>query len=659
MFTQVSGTSSTKIQLMSITPATWIVLLLAGCSFQDEAHWSDQLSPSGPCWEVNLIDGIDDSSTAEMHDLFDCLNQSGGFDPLVEVVQSIDSSTRFGEPAGLAAARLSNALPGSGFNVFSVVERTLRLISEFIDEAETIQSAVVELMYGKIRERIDVDVDRTEAGVIAPLISLSETIAAPMLDSPEASRQELKDIADSQVFAEAVCSLTATVTSSDPLISQLPQDFLLHFGEAWTSAADDENNIHASPTGHSIRDLIDWLSVGSTQSRFQPVLPDIHAMFSDAQVQQRTEDVLRDAASDGRLEGLPNQILYLASVDADGREVGSGAASELSALQASMRMLHNANQEMVCTIPIVGIDIELGNLSVEILREVASTEPGTFVQRLDLLQGVWGLDVTQAIAEGVAESGACPVFNAQLLEDMEVIERLNDPPVEDLAIIVHGFLNSVYVSGQVDRLEELVNVGAFLHESGAIAPMEEVLRDVASQKLTNDLIALISTIFDDGTLSAEACSPGVEPLSFESLWDFGTHISDPEFDSVLIDDVGLVMIDEPALWHALDRVAILSSTPDAHIRDIPRLLIDWVLLEGADTLLDGMVVFLDHETAYVDALSLAEHQPMTEAMTHVTEDGQGPLPFVGQLILSDTVTVMLQTLNLVLDSLGAYESQTN
>ena len=40
------------------------------------------------------------------------------------------------------------------------------------------------------------------------------------------------------------------------------------------------------------------------------------------------------------------------------------------------------------------------------------------------------------------------------------------------------------------------------------------------------------------------------------------------------------------------------------------------------------------------------------AVTAPTGEHEGPLPFVARLIRSDTVTVMLQTMSLLLDSLG-------
>ena len=53
-------------------------LLLFSCQESAEApRWQDQLAPSGPCWFVQLGDGLSEESTTELHALFDCVNQNG------------------------------------------------------------------------------------------------------------------------------------------------------------------------------------------------------------------------------------------------------------------------------------------------------------------------------------------------------------------------------------------------------------------------------------------------------------------------------------------------------------------------------------------------------------------------------------------------------
>ena len=52
------------------------------------------------------------------------------------------------------------------------------------------------------------------------------------------------------------------------------------------------------------------------------------------------------------------------------------------------------------------------------------------------------------------------------------------------------------------------------------------------------------------------------------------------------------------------------------------------------------------------SLEVLENPELMAAVTAPTGEHEGPLPFVARLIRSDTVTVMLQTIDLLLDSLG-------
>ena len=57
--------------------------ILGGCSFFPSAgDWSSQLEPAGPCYDVNLLDGVERGNTAELHALFGCINRQGTVAPL-------------------------------------------------------------------------------------------------------------------------------------------------------------------------------------------------------------------------------------------------------------------------------------------------------------------------------------------------------------------------------------------------------------------------------------------------------------------------------------------------------------------------------------------------------------------------------------------------
>ncbi len=644
---------------MPVLPASWTLLLLAGCSLDHTGHWSDQLEPEGPCWNVNLVDGLDESSTSEMHDLFACMNQSGNLDPLSELDESIDAETRFNEPVGHALARLVNTLPASGFDVFGVVGKILQLLNDFIDDAELVQATIVEFIYGHPIDSVDTNLHSTTDGVADPFIRLMAVTASALLDNGEVARAELEGLSESQLLKDTVCSISAAVNSSNEDLSALPDQLLLNVSEAWILAADSSNDLQASTSGNSLRDLIHWLDLGSETSLIEPIRNDVNTLLSDPRVKAGTRSALEQANSDGHLELIAPQLLYLASVDAEGRDLSDPSAESTSALQTSLRMLHNANREMICTIPIVGIEIELGNLSVEIVREVATTDPDTSVERLDFLGDVLGLGLTQLVAENLAESGACPAFDSQLLADLRVVERMNDPAVGNLVEVVHGLLDAVYIPGEMDRLPQAVNIGAFLYESEAMGPVEEVLRDISSSNLTDDIVTLVPMLLDPSSLSTVSCADGSAPLSFDLVWDTLDEHIDSDADTTLVHSVWPAIEMDPNTWALLDRLSILASNEQAHIRTLPHLAVDLLMLEGTNETFESAGALIEQEAIYYASLSVAENATLVEALTSTDSNGSGPLPFLADIILSDTVTVMLQTVNSVLDSLGVNSSETD
>ena len=63
-------------------PLLPLLLVLAGCEFHDAGDdWHDQLVPDSPCYRVDLLDGLSEANTDELHDLYDCLDQ-GNFTAL-------------------------------------------------------------------------------------------------------------------------------------------------------------------------------------------------------------------------------------------------------------------------------------------------------------------------------------------------------------------------------------------------------------------------------------------------------------------------------------------------------------------------------------------------------------------------------------------------
>ena len=72
----------------------------------------DETRAGSPCLDVNLLDGLDEDSSAEMLALYACLNQNGAFDALDPVVDEVvEGSDRNLDPLAMHVAVIFNAVP--------------------------------------------------------------------------------------------------------------------------------------------------------------------------------------------------------------------------------------------------------------------------------------------------------------------------------------------------------------------------------------------------------------------------------------------------------------------------------------------------------------------------------------------------------------------
>ncbi|MEC8192724.1 MAG: hypothetical protein VX127_08330 [Myxococcota bacterium] len=636
----------------------WFALFLAGCSASEDAHWSDQLVPSGPCWEVDLADGLDESSTDELHNLFDCLNQSGNFDPLGPLDTAMDFPNRSGSASGLSVAALVNALADNDVALLGWAAEGAQWVNESLDDATILMDASVEAIYGSPAEHASPSAAATHDGVVVPALSTTRRLAAGLLDGGEAARAAVMELGHSTVLDSAECSAVLSIDSSEPVVADLHRVATRQLSDAWIRAKDVSNNRRPSATGNSIRDLVSWAQLADEQTVLHPVQASLFALLSDAQVAPLVHRVLDNADGNGHLASLPAQLLHLSTVNASGNPLTGTRQGDFSVLESSLRMLTRANREMECTIPLVGIDVEVGNLSVEILRIVAQSDPGEFVERLDLLERAWGTGITQVIIEALVASGACDGIDQELLDDMEVIERLSDPEVEGLATVVHGLLNAVYSDGSHDRLQETVDLAAFLHESGALPLMEEVLRDLALADLTDSLIEVLRMVLRPETLLTGPCPLGGTPLSFDQLWGIATEASAPGPPSPLRTAAGEALFGANGIWITLDRAATLGQYDDAVIHQVVPMALKWARSAEPTVSTDSPAGWAANELVYTHGLQVVENARLHAAIADI-HDGTNLLHFVAELVASDTVTVMLQTLDTVFDSLGFERSSTD
>ena len=118
------------------------------------------------------------------------------------------------------------------------------------------------------------------------------------------------------------------------------------------------------------------------------------------------------------------------------------------------------------------------------------------------------------------------------------------------------------------------------------------------------------------------------------------------------------MVGADGVWIALDRAAVLGQDDGAAVHQLVPLSLTWARRSAQSTRRGPQPGWAANEIVYTHALRVLENAEFHVAITDI-HNGTNVLHFAAELIDSDTVTVMLQTLHTVFDSLGFERSSTN
>jgi hypothetical protein len=638
----------------AVLSAPLLAVGLGGCSFAESGEgWRAQLEPGGPCYEANLLDGLDTSSTEEAHAVFACLNGTGALDGYAPLDRALDGATR-GDVAGIELARWLADLPTEDVSPGALLDGARDLLAAPSGLYDVLHLGF-ELVYATPWPRLGASVplnsqSSLDGGLLLPALPVVGLVAGSVLDEGLAPLAPVASALRSDTTRRLLWTLASIGASSDATLSRVAEDWPDHVSDTLARVADGDNDRWSGATGHSVRDLATTLFTRESDGRLtldhlaEPLAP----LLADTRLRDALERVLADALDAGRIDALPAQVLYLTSVDTRG---GTLSADEDSALVALLRLLHDANTDVDCTIDLgfFDVDIALGNLSVSLLQLLARQDPSTVDTGVGLLGDLLGVSLTDDVLGAVADSGVCPVIDDQLVSDLHALDRLADPQTDELLYVLLDVLSTADDRGQLPALVDTIGEA---HALGLVPPVEELLRDTAATALVGDLVDLLPTLLEPLDYHDAAYFPaGIQPLDLTLAWDTLAVLltADGTGETPLTGVAGPVRtaLNQSGTWAALGTLGGLLGEPDALTRGALGQL---GALCGADPALDALDTLADtlEDDAIVrPLLVVVEADALRDALAHTEIAQEGPVPFTARLVHGGTLAVLLDTLDLL------------
>ena len=615
---------------------------LGACSTaRTTPEWLEQREPGGPCYEANLLDGLSEESTDELHAVFDCLNRQDAFEPFSGVVDSLDTEARDGDPAGVELARATNQAGDADIDVFGVA--TVLLDAARSGELTYWSEVVVEVLYGTSYERVESEVDlragsSLDRGLVRPLLPALRFSAEAIVDN---------DLEPTTVLGEALVSehvASATERFAELAEAGLFDDVPADLGDAIERSRSTDNDRWDEASGDSIRDISEklFLETGNDgRIAIEHIADPARVVLADDQVRDGLRQTLIELDDGGHLRALPPQLVYLAEVDPDGAALEAG---EDSALVALLRLLQRGNGPMECSLDlwVASLDVKIDNFSVEFLSRLAQQDPGAVESGVSILGDLLGWPFSREILYAIADSGLCNPLDRQMVDDVQAIDRFNDPATSDLLRALLWTLEDFYAVDD-SKIPELVDLLATVRNFDTDRPLEELLRDIGTSALVYDFVDVLAELRAD----------------FDPLWDaaeaaFAIRSSGRSGVEELSPTIQAAFVQE-GTWTTLGNTATLLQRGDARSTELLARLPG--LLQEDLPLLTGLGEALQDEGLVRPILLVVETEEVHTAMAQAEITVEGPLPFLARLVVGGTLTEALALLEWGLDLLEGEEER--
>lgn len=621
----------------------------------DGPSWRDQLVSDGPCQHVNLLDGLDEASTAEVHALYDCVDQ-GQLGALAPAVTALDADTRDGAPAGLDLARAVNRLPDVGIDPFALAGVAVAAITDDRHDPAFWLDPLVELVYGQPAARVRsgaVDLDdpaALSAGIALPAVAAAATLAGAALDDDLGGVTLMGEIVGDLEAKRWARTADAWMRATHPGVADVVGPLPEHLGELLVDARRADNNRWPG-SGDSLRDVVDVLA--GPDPLLDDLAPPLHAMLGDGRVQTRLPSVIADWQVRGHLGAAAPQLVYLASIDVDGRAI---TGVEPSALRALIRLLHDTNRPVRCRVDLgfTDLDFDFDNLAVTLLEWLAGQDPENVEGLAGLVGALVGAPIASDVLDSVASSGVCDGITPQVAHDLRVVDRLGDGRAHDLVVVFVELLAELR-DAERSRIPELADAATIVEDGGLSEPLEELIRDVGESDAVGDLVALVPVLYtpraygitagpDDPVDLADvvdALVAAIDDRDGPSVWDRARPVVSPT-------------VGDPATWTAIARLGDVLAANGSAWADIPAYVVALVDADPELVTFDTVASLLGDRAIAAPALRVLDTPAVAAAWQDPGTPGEAsPLGFVGRVSADGTLDDLLGMIDLVLGALGA------
>ena len=613
---------------------------------------------------------------AELHTVFACLNQNGTLDAMRGLDAALDAPTREGLVGVVAMAWLTELAGSGGMSAMlgTLLEEGQVLIAERSAWAWTVRLGL-ELLYGRSYGEVTTlnlsAPSALEAGLLLPLSPVIGRAAGAILDDDLAPLGPVQELLASEALPSLLWS-AALLPGADfngagtdgAALAVLASEWPADVARMIADMADTANNRH-SGSGDSLRDLLEAVLV-QTGDDGRPALAHLSdpllPILADPALAGALTGWIGDELALGNLQRVPEQLLYLASVDHSGGSLEVAPDVEDSALASMVRMMARANQPVRCETRILGIwpvSLEIDNLSVRLLELLADQNPDDVEGAVALLSLLLGVDwLTGPILDAVPDY--CPVLDDQMISDMYALDRLTDEPAHGLVHALVTGLQAIGTQGAESRIPEVVDLISTAEAFGLVPPLEEGLRDLVGGPLLTHMMEALPGLMDlDGALAVapgrSSVPPDVQLPDTAMLLGWMVTILSPDGEGrTALDRLGPPLqaaLAQQGTWEALAHLGLLLQSPDTELAGLlPRLL---PLLEEDPALgwLDSAAELLGDAALVRPVLVLTEEDALRDAVFATSLTEEGPLPVLARLQVSGTLDVLLGTLELFFDLL--------